>query len=215
MIHCRSLLLRMDAMPFPLFFDHAPQITIIDPLAAFLGAPVDGRMTYRYADAVRLAGHSCPTVAGAWLMSIKAMAALWPGETPERGAVQLYLPGTQDEGVTGVIAAVAGLVTGAAGTGGFKGIAGSYGRAGLTAFATAIPATMGLRRTDSGAGLLATYRPECVPADPAMRSHLQSLLSGTGTGDDAACFARLWQERVERILIDQADDPALVTLAPF
>lgn len=51
-------------MSFPAFFDDAPEIRVRDPLAAFLGSAEDGVMTYRYADAVRLAGHSCPVVAG-------------------------------------------------------------------------------------------------------------------------------------------------------
>ena len=202
-------------MSFPDFFAKAPEITLFDPLSAFLGAPEDGRITYRYEDAVRLAGHSCPTVAGAWLMSVKAMQALWPDGTPERGKVAVMLPDSQDEGVTGVIAAVAGLVTGAAGEGGFKGIAGRFTRAGLTAFDADIPATLGFRRTDSGAGVLAHYRPEVVSAEPAMREHLQRVLSGIGDEDDLAAFSRLWQDRVRRILTEHADDPSLVALSPF
>lgn len=202
-------------MALPDFFDLAPRITLFDPLAAFLGAPADGRITYVYADAVRLAGHSCPTVAGAWLMTRAALAALWPDGIAERGAVQVLLPDAQDEGVTGVVAAVAGLVTGAAGIGGFKGIAGRFCRAGLLQFDAALPATLGFRRVDSGAGVLATYRPERVPADPLMRSHLHALLSGDGDDESGPTFARLWQDRVRRIVVDHADDPELIALAPF
>lgn len=202
-------------MAFPEFFEQAPQITLFDPLAAFLGAPEDGRLTYCYADAVRLSGHSCPTVAGAWLMTRAALAALWSDQIPERGAVELSLPDGQDEGVTGVIAAVAGLITGAAGPGGFKGIAGRFGRAGLVRYDAGIPATLGLRRTDSGAGVLATYRPDRVPADPLMRNSLQALLAGDGDAQTHQTFARLWQDRVRRILVDHADDAELVVLAPF
>ena len=61
----------MDFSPegFPEFFDSAPVVRVRDPLAAFLGAARDGVLEYRYADAVKLAGHSCPTVASAFLMS--------------------------------------------------------------------------------------------------------------------------------------------------
>lgn len=200
-------------MSFPDFFDLAPSITLTDPLAAFLGAPADGRLTYCYADAVRLAGHSCPTVAGAWLMTIKAMTALWPDAIPERGAVQLLLPDAQDEGVTGVVAAVAGLVTGAAGPGGFKGIGGRFGRADLVRFDTGIPATLGFRRTDTGAGLLAIYDPSGVPPSPEMRPALQRILTGAAEPDDGATFANAWQDRVRRILVEHGD--ALVRLEAF
>jgi hypothetical protein len=200
-------------MPFPDFFALAPTITVQDRLAAFLGAPIHGHITYAYADAVRLAGHSCPTVAGAWLMSIKAMAALWPDAMPERGAVRLLLPDDQDEGVTGVIAAVAGLVTGAAGPGGFKGIGGRFNRADLMAFAQPIPATLGFHRTDTGAGVLVTYNPGLVPPSDAMRPALQRILAGVETPEDATTFARAWQDRVRRILVEHADE--VVTLTPY
>jgi hypothetical protein len=61
-------------MHFPEFFEIAPRITIHDPLAAFLGAAADGIIEYCYADAVKLAGHSCPTVASAYLMTRAALA---------------------------------------------------------------------------------------------------------------------------------------------
>lgn len=71
----------------PEFFDRAPTLTVQDPLAAFLGAAENGILTYRYADAVRLCGHSCPTVAGAYLMVIKGLKALYGEELPERGGI--------------------------------------------------------------------------------------------------------------------------------
>lgn len=55
-------------MPFPEFFDTTPRIIVRDPLARFPGAADGGVIEYGYADVVRLAGHSCPTVASAYLM---------------------------------------------------------------------------------------------------------------------------------------------------
>ena len=52
-------------MKYPAFFDEVPSISLYDPLAEFLGAAEDGILQYGYVDAVRLAGHSCPTVASA------------------------------------------------------------------------------------------------------------------------------------------------------
>ena len=52
------------AMRTPGFYDAVAPIVVADPLAALLGATEDGRIEYRYLDAVKLAGHSCPTVAG-------------------------------------------------------------------------------------------------------------------------------------------------------
>ena len=50
-----------------------------DPLAEFLGAADGGRLEYTYADAVKLTGHSCPTVAGAWLATRRALATMCIG----------------------------------------------------------------------------------------------------------------------------------------
>ena len=63
-------------MAFPEFFQLVPSITLRDKLADTLGAATDGVIEYHYSDAVKLAGHSCPTVAGAWLMASRALAAL-------------------------------------------------------------------------------------------------------------------------------------------
>lgn len=65
-------------MKHPAFFDEAPRIVVRDPLADLLGAAEGGLLEYRYLDAVRLAGHSCPTVAGAWLMARAALRSLYP-----------------------------------------------------------------------------------------------------------------------------------------
>ena len=71
----------MSAEALPDFFAAVPAIVVADPLAALLGAAEGGRLEYRYADAVRLAGHSCPTVAGAWLMARKPWVVPIPGTT--------------------------------------------------------------------------------------------------------------------------------------
>jgi hypothetical protein len=72
-------------MKFPDFFARIPAITLRDPLAELLGAAEGGLIAYSYVDAVKLAGHSCPTVAGAWLMTVRALRALYGDEMPVRG----------------------------------------------------------------------------------------------------------------------------------
>jgi len=53
-------------MKYPSFIDVVPKIKLYDPLAEFLGAIDDGIVEYIYFDAIKLAGHSCPTVASAY-----------------------------------------------------------------------------------------------------------------------------------------------------
>ena len=200
-------------MNYPAFFDQAPSITMHDGLAELLGACSDGMMTYRYIDAVRLAGHSCPTVAGAWLMTRRALALLYPEGTPERGGVQVRFAASQEEGVAGVIASVVGLVTGAAGPGGFKGIGGEFRRQNLMFFASAMDGEARFERLDTGASVQLAVRMNRVESDPRTGTLLRAILMGAATQLDAREFATLWQDRVRRILIDHADDPELIVQA--
>ena len=64
-------------MNFPDFYEQAPVVRTHDPFAAMLGAASGGVLEYHYLDAVRLAGHSCPTVAGAFLIGRAGLAALY------------------------------------------------------------------------------------------------------------------------------------------
>ncbi|OWW21050.1 hypothetical protein [Noviherbaspirillum denitrificans] len=199
-------------MNYPAFFDQAPIITVHDALARFLGACQDGIITYRYIDAVRLAGHSCPTVAGAYLMTRRALALLYPDGMPERGGVQVRFAGDQDEGVTGVIGSVVGLVTGAAGPGGFKGIGGNFERQYLMAFSCSLDADVAFERRDNGASVQLSAHLDRVEANPRTGALLRKILQGLAAPEEQAEFALLWQERVKRILIDHADDPEIVTV---
>lgn len=113
---------------FPAFFDQVPGITLRDPLAELLGAVRGGLVHYGYADAVRLAGHSCPTVASAYWLGVRALRALYGEAMPQRGEVAVELREAQHDGTTGVVASVLGLLTGAASDGGFAGLGGQFGR---------------------------------------------------------------------------------------
>jgi formylmethanofuran dehydrogenase subunit E len=197
-------------MIYPGFFDAVERITLYDPLAEFLGAAENGRIEYGYLDAVKLAGHSCPTVAGAYLMTLKALARLYPDGIPERGAVRVELSTAQAEGVTGVVAAVASLLTGAAGEGGFKGIAGRFGRRNLLSFAAGVETEIRFGRLDSGARVAVYYHPDQVPASAELQALMPKMIAGSASEAERAEFGRLWQMRVKRILIDDRDDPALV-----
>ncbi|MDO9467879.1 MAG: FmdE family protein [Thiobacillus sp.] len=200
-------------MSYPEFFAAVPRLTLHDPLAELLGAAGNGLIEYGYTDAVKLAGHSCPTVAGAYLMTLKALAKLYPDAPPERGGIKVELKAAQPDGVAGVTAAVAGLLTGAAGEGGFKGLGGRFGRRNLLQFTAAIDAELCFTRLDTGARVAAAYHPEAVPAPPELQELMPKLLAGTASTAEEIEFGRLWQLRVKRILIDHFDDPELVRLA--
>lgn len=200
------------ASSFPAFFDAVPAITLRDPLAEILGAAEGGLIEYRFADAVRLAGHSCPTVAGAWLMTTRALRALYGDTVPERGGLMVTFGDTLAGGVTGVIASVATLLTGATGVGGFKGLGGRFSRRDLLSFDAADVADIRFTRRDTGATVQVSLDLSPVPGDSRMGMLLPVLLSGSASKDEARLFGELWQDRVRRILIDFHDDPRLVQI---
>lgn len=196
-------------MQQPDFFRDVRRITVRDPLADFLGAAEGGLIEYGYEDAVKLAGHSCPTVASAYLLSCHALAALYPDQPPERGGVRVAFGSHLEDGVTGVTASIVTLLTGAAQDGGFKGIAGRFVRRGLQDFAADIPLAMRFARLDTGAGVDVQSDLSSVPPDAEMPELMARCLRGDASGETQRRFAALWQERVRRIVIDHADDPAV------
>lgn len=206
----------MDSSPrtpgpvFPPFFDQAPTITLKDPLAEFLGASAGGLLDYHYVDAVRLAGHSCPTVAGAYLMTLRALRALYGAETPIRGDVEVAMADSRDSGTTGVMATVAQLITGAACETGFGGIAGSFSRKDLLRYDQPVQGIMAFRRTDTGEAVQTTLDASIVPSDPDMQTLFPRLASQFGTVEERRRFGQLWQERVRYMLIEIPEDPRLV-----
>ena len=200
---------------FPEFFDRAPQLLMRDPLAQFLGATPDGVMAYRYQDAVKLAGHSCPTVAGAYLMVEKGLSALYGGDIPERGGIEVLMRDGRDEGTTGVIANVAMLLTGAAPETGFAGVGPMrlFGRRDLLAFGSGDErGEMLLRRRDTGAAVAVSYNPSIAPWPAEMQTLMPLAVSGRADDAQLKRFGEIWQERVEAVLTKLADDPRLVVV---
>ena len=199
-------------MAFPEFFSRVPTITLRDPLAELLGAAEGGLIEYGFADAVRLAGHSCPTVAGAWLTSVRALRALYGDEIPVRGNIAVSLHESVDAGVAGVIASVATLLTGAAGEGGFKGLGGQHVRRGLLRFGVSGNVGLTFTRLDTNATVNGNFRPNSIAADPRLGELLPAVVHGSSSPAEKKLFGELWQDRVKRILIDHGDDPAVVEL---
>ncbi|HET8694557.1 MAG TPA: hypothetical protein VFM33_07825 [Aquabacterium sp.] len=197
---------------FPAFFDLVPRIRLYDPLAELLGSTQGGVLEYGYADAVRLAGHSCPTVASAYWMCVRALRELYPQSLPVRGNIQVSLRDPMDAGTTGVIASVVGLLTGAASSGGFKGIGGRFVRRDLLAFSVPIDTDLQFTRTDTGTSVRTQVRLQNVPADPRAMPLLARCLSGEASEAEQTEFGQLWQQRVQRILLDHATDDAVFSV---
>lgn len=198
-------------MGFPAFFDGVPQIRLHDPLAGFLGS--EDEMTYRYVDAVRLCGHSCPVVAGAWLMVLAGIDWLHGDDIAERGGIEVHMRDAASQGTTGVVASVATLVTGAATEAGFHGIGTGhlFARRGLLRFEAPIDGIMGLRRRDTGRGVVVDMDTGLIAHDPAIADLMPRAVAGKAAPEELARFAGLFQDRVRRIF-EAADDPRLIHL---
>jgi hypothetical protein len=196
-------------MSYPAFFDQAPRITTFDPLAQFLGVSEDGELEYTYLDAVKLAGHSCPTVASAYLMAVRGLAALYPDDLPVRGAIQVSFQAARDEGVTGVIANVIGLITGAAGEEGFKGLGGRFHRDQLLRFRAPIGGEVRLATADRAVDVRIDPGPGFLQDT---RTSVQAALNPSASARERQAFGAAFQARVKRLLVDRRDDPTLVSV---
>lgn len=197
----------------PDFFSKLPSITLRDPLSELLGNAHKGIIEYSYGDMVKLAGHSCPTVAGAYLMLREGLNALYGHEMPVRGEIKVLMRGALGEGTVGVVANVVSLITGATDTSGFHGLNGRFDRRNLLIFGADIEGEMELVRTDIGKRVVLSYNPSHVLPDPAMSTLMMKVLGGGASEGEQADFRELWQDRVERILHDGGNGAALVKIS--
>jgi len=186
-------------MHYPEFFKSIPSMTLHDPLADILGACQDGLITYGYLDAVKLTGHSCPTVAGAYLMALKGLAILYPDSQPVRGEIAVKLKEKKEHTVTGVVANVLSFITGASDAGGFKGVDGRYSRNGLLTFGADIAASVSLRRTDTKMTVLLDYNPAVLGLPAVDASLMKRVIGGTASEREADAFTLQWQENVKTV----------------
>jgi len=199
-------------MTYPDFFTQVPNIKLYDPLSEFLGAFEDGKLEISYLECVKLAGHSCPTVAGAYLMAKMGLETLYPNTLPERGSIKVEMRDAETAGVTGVIANVIGFIAGANGVGGFKGIQGNFSRDNLLAFDVPMQDEVKLTRLDTQQSVTLSYNPSSIPADPMMQSLMGKSLKNIASKEEKKTFGMLWQKRVETILLETNNHKQIITI---
>ncbi|WP_276273963.1 hypothetical protein [Haloarcula litorea] len=189
-------------------------IEIRDPVAEALGVLEPGDpfvITYR--DAVKEAGHSCPTAAGAYRIAQLGLDALYPDDYPVRSGIEVQAAGPQDDAAYGVMSRIISYVTGATKDDGFSGLAGGYGgRRDLLAFDafdpdTAEP-TFRFGRTDTDETVEVTYHVSDVPDGGPAIGNLQGILEGSASEKQREAFAEAWHRRVQVVL----DDDSLFTV---
>ena len=201
-------------MQTPAFYAQVRGLSVHDPLAEFLGAADGGRIDYSYLDAVKLAGHSCPTVAAAYWMTLKALTHLYPDSLPQRGGIRVEFRQDQLSGVTGVIANVVALLTGATHDTGFKGLAGRFDRRQLLFFGAEVVEEIRYTRIDTGQSVEVSAKLQSVPFAPQTVDLMQKCLDGSATPEQTAEFRECWQARVRTLLLEHGDDPQVFVLRP-
>jgi len=194
------------------FFDKVEQIRLKDPLSYLLGAQKEGEpFVFTYADAVKLAGHSCPAVSGAYKLTLKALKALYGKELPVRGEIRVVIKGSPTQLAYGPQAQVISLITGASGITGFKGLGGKYSRFNKLVFDEKDFqfGTFIFQREDTGKTVKVVYDPGVLPHDPLMNELSPKVIGGAATAEEKEKFIELWQGKVKKILLEDEKYPGL------
>lgn len=178
---------------------------------------IDGPIPYYYQEIVKFAGHHCGAVAGAWVITQKALEALYPGdEIPERGQIIIHAPGPPDEWYVGVFAELFSFITGATDDTGFPGssFGQKYNRRDLLIYpdepsGTPPPQMKWIwERRDTGAKVEIVYN--LMHAQPPSTPDREAFQTRLGAGDKTITEAELkdwqkyWNARAAFVL-DNAD----------
>jgi len=188
------------------FYADVELIKLREPLAEFLGAVNPGEeFSYTYEDAVKLAGHSCPSVAGAYKLTQKALVALYGQDIPVRGQVSVKVLGAIEDGANGPMSQVIGLITGAAGQAGFAGLGLRFVRKDKLIFdqENSEPNSFIFTRDDTGKSVKITYNLRLVPPEPGLPELLTKCVVETADQKQKEEFQRLWQARVKAVLLEE------------
>lgn len=191
------------------FYDDVEPIKLKEPLAEFLGA-IRGteELVFTYTDAVKLAGHSCPAVSGAYKLTQKALKALYGNNIPVRGEIGVRVLGSVDNGANGPISQVISLITGAAPETGFAGLGQKFVRKNKLIFdeENEESNTFIFTRDDTKKSIKITYHPEKIPQDQDLSDLFTKCIVGTATQKQKEKFQEMWQKRVEIVLFEEVKD---------
>ncbi len=200
---------------------------MIDPYFQIFGQS-QVAVPYTYEEAVKLAGHSCGAVTGAWTIARKALEVLYPdGEIPVRGQIAVEAPGAEDEWFVGVFGEVITFVTGAAPHTGF--IGSEFGKADdifvrQNKMVYSEEPTGQLppmrewifTRLDTGKKVgikfnLVIITPIPTPGRTAMG---KKMAAGEATPEEAADYIQYWNDRAEFVL-DNANMDGFFTVTVY
>ncbi len=185
-------------MKYLSFFDNVEKIVLEDELAKFLGVNEDGIIEFGYADIVKSAGHSCGTVAGAYLVALKGLKALYGEEVPKRGEIKIEIKKIPEDDNAGVVGCVLSNITGATTNYGFGGIpTGKFNRRNLLFYNADIDTDVRFTRLDTNKQVGINYRPRKIVNPMKI---LMSAIGENATDEDKKTFPTRFQEMVKTVL---------------
>lgn len=197
------------------FVQQVKPIKLKEPLAKTLGAfsSDEAVLEYSFIDAIKMAGHICPTVTGAYLICQEALARLYEGEIPTRGEIAVKVYGEPDEGVYGVMAQVISLITGAAPQTGFNGLWNKFKRKDLLKYVPEKldPDAMSFEftRMDRKKTVLVSFYPGKIsfPVEKAMKikTLLEKVIWDTANDQERREFQDLWGEKVKFMITERKE----------
>lgn len=191
------------------FFDTLETITLYDELSQFLGAIDDGIITYSYFDIVKTAGHSCGTVAGAYIMVLNGLKALYPEGTPKRGEIKVEFKNAVEDDNAGVMGCVLSNITGATTDYGFGGIpGGKFNRRALLFYGVDISTDLRLTRLDTMESVGINYHPKKVVNPMKI---LMSAIGPEATQEDKESFGERFQIMVKTLFENQDQVVEVIT----
>jgi hypothetical protein len=184
-------------MEYQKFFDEIDEIVLKDELAHFLGVNNTGIIEISYLDIVKTAGHSCGTVAGAYLTALLGLKALFGEELPKRGEIKVELRRIATEENAGVVGCVLSNITGATTDYGFGGIpTGKFCRRELLFYGADIESDIRFTRLDTGEQVGVNYHPQKVVNPMKI---LMSAIGKDATQEDKESFPKRFQEMVHTL----------------
>ena len=197
------------------FLTRVEPIRLREPFAETLGVftTEDVVLEYTFVDIVKLAGHACPTTAGAYLCCQEALKILYPDEIPVRGDISITVYGEPDEGVYGVISQVFCLLTGAAPNSGFRGLGHKFKRKDLLKFIPekieADAMCFDFKRSGSEKIVRVKFYPHKIPFPEEKNKRLAVILEKViweaAKEKEQKEFQDLWMAKVEDMLMNKND----------
>lgn len=163
------------------FYQEAPTIQIVDPLAKMVGCveDEDNTLTIHLTDVALYTGHVCPGVASGYVITCRALEKLYPNSVPVRGQIRVVATAPND------MLDVAAYITGARAF---------YGRDEINGRDLAVDPTLGpaergkftivFQRKDTGKAVKVAFDKSKLMVPGQFKPFHKKVMDGTATAQE-------------------------------